>query len=112
MAFRKLVVWQRGMEMVKEAYRLTSQIPSEEKFGLVSQMRRAAVSVPSNIAEGYKRGGDKELKQFLLIARGSLAELQTQTILAQELFKLRESGKLVSMIEEVQKLLEGFIRRL
>lgn len=111
MAFRKLVVWQKSMTLAKEVYMYTKCLPAEEKFGLTSQMRRSAVSVPSNVAEGYKRGGDKELKQFLFIARGSLAELQTQALLSRDMFEGDTSALLVQ-IEEVQKLLEGFIRKL
>ena len=80
--YQRLQVWQDAIELVTDVYRLTSQFPDSEKFGLVSQMRRAAVSIPSNIAEGAGRGSDKEFRRFLLIARGSLQELETQLIIS------------------------------
>jgi len=75
-----LKAWQEAMELVKEIYRVTRDFPKEEIYGLVSQMRRAAVSIPSNISEGAARGGDREFIQFLIIARGSLSELETQLL--------------------------------
>ena len=78
-----LVVWQESMKLVSLTYSLTKTLPREELFGLVSQMQRAAVSVPSNIAEGAARGSKREFRQFLMIARGSLAELETQILVAQ-----------------------------
>src|SRR5574341_119035 len=81
-SYRDLLVWQKAMLLAKEIYLLTSKFPAEEKFGLTAQMRRAAVSVPSNIAEGHARQGTKEYLQFLSHAGGSLAELDTQTLLA------------------------------
>ena len=80
--YKDLLVWQNGIELVKEVYKLTRPYPSEEKFGLVSQMRRAAVSIPSNIAEGQARHTTKEFIQFLSHAEGSLAELETQIIVS------------------------------
>ncbi len=74
---KKMKVWQEAMRAVREMYRLTNLLPSEEKFGLISQMRRAAVSIPCNIAEGAARRGKKEFKNFLSIAQGSLSELDT-----------------------------------
>ena len=90
--FRRLVVWQRGFAMSFAVYRLTASFPPEERFGLTSQMRRAAVSVPSNIAEGYGRRSRGEYLQFLGNARGSNSELETQLLLARELnFGTREA---------------------
>ncbi len=80
-----LQVWQEGMSLAKDIYAATASFPKEEAFGLTSQMRRSAVSVPSNIAEGAARGGKKEFLQFLVISRGSLLELETQIILAKDL---------------------------
>jgi four helix bundle protein len=79
---RKLVVWQKSMELVRDIYSATSTFPKTEEYGLSSQMRRAAVSIPSNLAEGAARKGNKEFKQFLNIAQGSLSELDTQVELA------------------------------
>jgi four helix bundle protein len=77
-SFRELIVWQRAMQLTNAIYDATSTFPKEEMFGLTSQMRRAAVSIASNIAEGSQRGGKKEFIHFLTIARGSVAELLTQ----------------------------------
>lgn len=82
---KKLDVWKLSMESAQTVYRLTAGYPTEEKFGLVSQMRRAAVSIPSNIAEGAARSSAKEFRNFLSIARSSLSELDTQLDLSQEL---------------------------
>ncbi len=82
MNHKDLDVWKKSMDLVESIYSLTSQFPSDERFGLVSQMSRAAVSIPSNIAEGSARKGDKELIQFLMIAIGSLSELETQYLLS------------------------------
>src|SRR5712692_6834223 len=83
--YKELLVWQKGMTLAKIVYRLTSRFPQEERYGLISQMRRAAISVPSNIAEGQARRGTNEFLQFLSIAEGSLAELDTQLSLSVEL---------------------------
>lgn len=80
--FRNLMVWQKAMALVTKVYTFTQSFPKEEVFGLTSQIRRCSVSIPSNIAEGYGRGGDAELTRFLNIALGSLFELQTQTEIA------------------------------
>ena len=84
-SFRDLQVWQRGILLVTHIYRATTLFPSEERFGLTVQKRRAAVSVPSNIAEGFGRTSRKDFRNFVLIARGSLNELQTQLVIAQRL---------------------------
>jgi four helix bundle protein len=84
-SFRDLRVWQSGMELVTQIYRLTQSFPREEQYGLTSQMRRAAVSVPSNIAEGHARESSKEYLNHLSIVQGSLAELQTQIEIATRL---------------------------
>ena len=83
--FQDLRIWQKGIEVVKDIYILTKKFPKEELCGLTSQMRRSAVSIPSNIAEGFRRYHNKEYKQFLYIALGSCAELETQIIIANEL---------------------------
>jgi len=84
-SFRDLKVWQKGIELVKEIYKTTKSFPKEEQYGLIAQMRRAAVSVPSNVAEGFRRRSRKEYKQFLSIALGSCAELETHVVIAKEL---------------------------
>ncbi len=80
--YQELKVWQTGIEITKAAYKLTSKFPKEERYGLISQIRRCAVSIPSNIAEGHSRESKRELARFASIARGSLAELETQLIIA------------------------------
>ena len=82
MSYKKLKVWQEAMELVKEVYELTKSFPREEMYGLISQMRRAVISVASNIAEGSQRVSDKDFGNFLLMSRGSLAELETQRLAA------------------------------
>ena len=84
-SFRQLIVWQKSIELVKIIYQITESFPKKETYGLTSQMRRSAVSIPSNIAEGFKRQHLKEFKQFLNISYGSLGELETQVIISSEL---------------------------
>jgi four helix bundle protein len=112
--YKQLIVWQRGMELAKAIYKLTASFPSEEKFGLTSQMRRAAVSVPSNIAEGQARHGTGEFLQFLSHASGSLAELETQLLLGANLgyYKASDSSAMLKEIEELQRMLAAIRRRL
>src|ERR1700679_2800058 len=83
--YKELLIWKKGMELTSAVYRLTARFPAEEKYGLASQMKRAAVSVPSNIAEGQARHGTGEFLQFLSHASGSLAELETQLLLSIDL---------------------------
>ena len=108
MNHKDLDVWKKSMDLVELIYSLTSQFPSDEKFGLVSQMRRAAVSIPSNIAEGAARKGDKELIQFLMIAIGSLSELETQYLISIRLNFNKNREDIETTILEVKKLLLGF----
>jgi four helix bundle protein len=112
--YRDLIVWQKGIELAKLIYRLTQRLPNEEKFGLVSQMRRAAVSVPSNVAEGQARHTTKEFIQFVSHAEGSLAELDTQLRLGVELGYCSngETDQISSLMEEVRKMLNGLRRNL
>ncbi len=83
--FRDLKIWKIAIGLVKKVYTVSSKLPKEEMYGLTSQMRRSAVSIPSNVAEGFRRQHNNEFKQFLYIALGSCAELETQTIIAEEL---------------------------
>jgi four helix bundle protein len=109
---RDLVAWQEAMHLAKRVYQVTALFPKEELYGLVSQMRRAAVSVPSNIAEGAGRGSDREFKQFLMIARGSLSELETQLLLAQELGFLEDADTVIESIQKLFRILAGLNRSL
>ncbi|MBU1179943.1 four helix bundle protein [Patescibacteria group bacterium] len=111
-SYKQLKVWQRSIELVKEIYIITKEFPREELYGLVSQMRRAAVSIPSNIAEGYKRQGLGEYIRFLNIADASAAELETQIIISKDLYKNIDFIKTASLLEEVQKMLVVIIRKL
>jgi four helix bundle protein len=113
-SYRDLIVWQKAITLAKLIYRLTQQLPSEEKFGLVSQMRRAAVSVPSNIAEGQARRGTREFIQFIAHAEGSLAELDTQLTLAADLGYAGRPQTLeaLSQIEELRRMLNALRRKL
>ncbi|MBP7217113.1 MAG: four helix bundle protein [Candidatus Omnitrophica bacterium] len=95
--FRDLRVWQKGIELVKLIYKITDEFPKDEQYGLTAQLRRAAISIPSNISEGFRRKHDKEHKQFLSIALGSCSELETQIVIAKELHyidEVKETGVL------------------
>lgn len=110
-SYKQLIVWQKSMVLAEMIYKTTEVFPKEELCGLVSQIRRAAVSIPSNIAEGYGRSSPKAYGQFYAIAYGSLLELETQLLLAQKLGFLNENdlAKSASLIEEVSKMLHVMI---
>ena len=97
------------MALAREVYRLTSNFPKDEVYGLTSQIRRAAVSVPSNIAEGAGRNGNKEFLKFLYIARGSLSELETQIILAKDIGYTTDNTKIIQDLDTLFALLGGLI---
>ncbi len=113
-SYRDLIVWQKAMELVVEIYQRTRAFPGDEMFGLVSQMRRAAVSIPSNIAEGYGRTSTGEYKQFLGHARGSLWEIGTQILIAQKLNYLNdeEASDLLKLATETGRILHGLLSSL
>ena len=100
------------MILVEAVYNLTDNLPKSEIYGLSSQMRRSAVSIPSNIAEGHKRGTRKDYRQFLLIALGSSAELETQLILCSRIYKDLEFKEINDLILEIQKILSVIIKKL
>ena len=110
--FKNLKVWEASMELAELVYELTKSFPSNEFYNLVSQIQRSAVSVPSNIAEGKGRGSDKEFRQFLYIARGSLFELRTQLELARRLKYIDSNKKVIEKIVEVQSMLNTLIQKL
>ena len=104
--YNNLQIWQQAMDLVEEIYKLTASFPIEEKFGLVSQMTRAAVSIPSNIAEGAGRNSDKDFAHFISIAIGSLYELNTQIVLSERLGYINQSQS-----QELQKKLDNLQRK-
>ena len=112
--YKDLVVWQKGIALAKAIYQLTSTFPSEEKFGLVAQMRRASVSIPSNIAEGQARHTTGEFIQFISHAEGSTAELETQLILGVELgFTVKEkTTNEFTLLDDIRRMLNGLRRKL
>jgi len=113
-SYRDLEVWQKAMDLVVECYRITNKFPRSELYGLTSQLRRAAVSVPSNIAEGRERQHTKEFVQHLAIAYGSLAELETHLQIAQRLTYLdsRQVRQVLEKTSEVGRMLNGLRRSL
>ncbi|OGJ55634.1 four helix bundle protein [Candidatus Peribacteria bacterium RIFCSPHIGHO2_02_FULL_52_16] len=114
MPFQKLLIWQKGMDLVKLVYVVTKSFPKEEIYGLTSQSRRSAISIPSNIAEGSQRTSEKEFANFILMAKGSLAELHTQMLAAHDLgFISQEQIKLVlEKIIELDRMLYAFYKKL
>ncbi len=113
-SYRDLIVWQKSIDLVTEVYELVKLFPREELYALSSQIRRAAVSIPSNIAEGHNRNSDKEFVQFLCIARGSLGELETQLIIAEKLNYANKEyvDKLLNDCHEIGKMLNSFIKKI
>ncbi len=107
--YQDLLVWQLSMDLTEAIYRLTGGFPAEERYGLASQMRRAAVSIPSNLAEGSRRRNQNEWRQFIHIAYGSVAELETQMLLAKRLFPGNDQhlDSLETSVRRVSKLLNG-----
>jgi len=108
----RLVAWQSAMQLVSRVYRITLAFPRDERFGLTQQMRRAAVSVPSNIAEGAARGSDRDYLRFLYIARGSLAELETQLLICRQLGYCSDLAGIANETERVFAQLAGLIRKI
>ncbi|MFH1395285.1 MAG: four helix bundle protein [Candidatus Omnitrophota bacterium] len=113
-SFKQLKIWQKGIEVVKTIYALTKRFPKEELYCLTSQMRRAAVSIPSNVAEGFKRFHNKEYIQFLHIALGSCAELETQLIVSKELGYINgvELADVSEKLDHISKMITSLKRNL
>jgi len=115
-SFKELKIWQKGIEIVKDVYALTKDFPREELYGLTSQMRRSAVSIPSNIAEGFKRYHSKEYSQFLHVALGSVAELETQLIIAKEIGFINNEVKLLTgvleKIDHISRMTSSLLNKL
>ncbi|HBY56897.1 MAG TPA: four helix bundle protein [Candidatus Atribacteria bacterium] len=112
--FQDLRIWQEGIKVVKKIYRLTPSFPKEEMYGLASQMRRCAVSIPSNIAEGFKRFHNNEFRQFLYITLGSCAELETQLLIADELDYIDTKSKenIIEDLNHISRMIYNLIKRL
>lgn len=109
--FRKLVIWEKGMELAKQVYAFTASLPQKEQFGLISQMNRCSVSIPSNIAEGCSRNSDLELKRFIEIAIGSSFELETQLLLAKEIYG-KEDSSLFNNLNQLQRMMNAYHAKL
>ena len=110
--FRDLIAWQKAIQLAKVVYQVTQQMPNAERFGLTAQMRRAAISVASNIAEGNARHTLRDYIHFLGIARGSLAELETQLVIAKELCMLTNTERVTELLAETDRVVQGLIRSL
>ena len=112
--YKELIIWQKSIEIVKKIYQLTKQFPSEEKYGLISQITRAAISISANVAEGSSRNSDKDYSRFLQIALGSAFEVQTYLIIAKEmqLAKIKDIQEIEILIEEEIKMIHSFIKKL
>jgi four helix bundle protein len=112
--YRELKVWQLGVDLALEVYRLTADFPKSELYGLTSQLRRAAVSIPSNVAEGHARKTRREMQRFANIAKGSLAELETQLIIAGELGYMNDDAlrKRLQATEQESRMLSGLLKSL
>ena len=110
-SYKELTVWKKSMDLVEEIYKITKALPSSETYGLSSQMQRAAVTIPSNVAEGSKRK-QKEYIQFLSIARGSAAELETQLNLVKWLYSNVSVQKAESLLDEILKMLYVMLQRM
>ncbi len=113
-SYKELIVWQRAMDFVTEVYSVIKMLPKEESFGLCNQMRRAAISIPSNIAEGQARNSTKEFVHFLSIANGSRAEIETQLLLCVKIGYVKEKNieKSMLLLQEISKMIYSLMRSL
>jgi four helix bundle protein len=113
-SYRDLIAWQKAMELVESIYKLTAQLPDAERFGLVTQLRRAAVSIPSMLAEGHARASTRDFARFLSMARGSLAEVETQVLIAERLRFVSGDAvqQLLAQCDELGRVLRGLKKAL
>ena len=113
-SYKDLIVWQKSMDLVERIYQASKLFPKEETYGLTNQLRRAAVSIPSNIAEGHARSSTQEFHRFLSIARGSLAEIETQLLIAQRLGYLSNDqiDPILALQTEINKMTNGLMAKL
>jgi four helix bundle protein len=112
--YRDLNIWNAGIEVVKDIYKLTEHFPKQEMYGLVSQVRRSAVSIPSNVAEGFRRYHNKEYKQFLYTSLGSCAELERQITIAMELKFIQKDkeNRLLEKLDHICRMISNLIKKL
>jgi len=110
-SFKDLIVWQKARDLAVEVYKVTEKFPKEERYGLTSQMRRAVISISSNIAESYHRFHYKEKKQFLFVAFGSGSELESQIEIAKILFSRLNYQEIENLLSEVMKILNSFLKK-
>ena len=112
--YRDLDIWKKGLEIVKDIYKITESFPKQELYGLCTQMRRSAVSIPSNIAEGFRRYHNKEYKQFLYITLGSCAELETQITIAKEINYVSKESEdaLLERLDHICRMVSNLIKKL
>lgn len=112
--YRDLDIWNAGIKLVKEIYKLAEKFPKEEMYGLSAQMRRSAVSIPSNVAEGFRRYHNREYRQFLYITLGSCAELETQITIAKELKYIQEEQEavLLEKLDHICRMTSNLIKKL
>jgi len=113
-SFQDLKIWQRSIKLVEQVYKITKAFPNDERFGLIPQIRRSAISIPSNIAEGFGRWGNKEYRHFLYISIGSCAELATQLVISFNLGYINENEKnaLVDETDQISKMTTGLIKKI
>lgn len=111
-SYKDLIVWQKSIELVGDVYNITRQMPKSETFCLATQMQRAVISIPSNIAEGFGRKGSKEFVQFLYISHGSTLELETQIIVSKKLYPEIDYEKAEGLLIEVQKMLRVLSKKI
>ncbi len=111
-SFKGLIVWQKSMTLVQHIYRITKALPASERFGISSQLQRAAVSIPSNIAEGSKRSSRADFRQFCKIALGSAAEVETQLLIVKQVYPDVTVNTELQLISEIQKMLTSLSNRL
>ena len=112
--YRDLDIWKTSIQLVKDVYKLTEQFPKQEMYGLVSQMRRAGISITSNVAEGFRRYHNKEYKQFLFVSLGSCAELETQATIAKELEYISEDKEsaLLEKLDHISRMISNLLKKL
>lgn len=112
--YRDLDIWNAGIEVVKDIYRLTEKLPKQEMYGLISQMRRSAISIPSNVAEGFRRYHNKEYRQFLYVSLGSCAELETQITIAAKLKYIQEDAenRLLEKLDHICRMISNLMKKL